>query len=262
MAKNDNLSNLPLCLLNTLFIVSFPVVPHPSHDLESAHTNIENMLINADIGEMTGKDPDIMPHIDIGNIACGYHASTPEHMDHTVQLALSHQVRISAHPGYADPENFGRVSHSLNHDEALQLIETQVHELHRICEKHHTKIFAIKAHGALYHNMLTQEHIRKALITTAIKYNIPLIVPAQSNALPTLQWPIPTLVEVFADRAYTSDGELLPRSQEGALHLDPDTIIEQAKKLTANNQTTADTLCFHGDNPASVTALKSLYAGH
>lgn len=220
------------------------------------------MLINADIGEMTGKDPDIMPYIDVGNIACGYHASTPEHMDHTVQLALSHQVQISAHPGYADPANFGRISHPLNSDEALQLIETQVQSLQKICEKHQTKLFAIKAHGALYHDMMIQEHIQKAFISIAIKYNTTLIVPAQSKVAPTFKWPIPTLVEVFADRAYTSDGELLPRSQDGSLHLDPDKIIHQAKELTVINQTSADTLCFHGDNPASVTALKSLYAGH
>ncbi len=68
------------------------------------------MEINADIGEMTGADVEIMPHISIGNIACGYHVSNPDHMAETVRLAVSHGVKISAHPSYFDLENFGRIS--------------------------------------------------------------------------------------------------------------------------------------------------------
>ena len=120
------------------------------------------MLINADIGEMTGNDADIMPFIDIGNIACGYHVSDPEHMAETVRLAMRHNVKISAHPSYADRKNFGRISQSLSHLEISQLMEAQVKLLQDICIQHETTLYSIKPHGALYHDMMMQSHLRQA----------------------------------------------------------------------------------------------------
>ncbi len=206
---------------------------------------------------MTGNDANIMPYIDIGNIACGSHASNPEHMAETVKLAISHGVKISAHPGYADKENFGRISQSLNYEQTLLLVDMQVQLLQNICEQLGTTLYSIKPHGALYHDMIQQHHVRNTLIRTAQKYNIPLIVPAIKS-----MWSIPVIREAFADRGYISDGSLVPRSQEGALYLDQDKIVDQALQFTEINKLKADTLCFHGDNPASVLALKTLYAGN
>lgn len=203
---------------------------------------------------MTGNDADILPFIDIANIACGAHASNPDHIAETVRLAISHGVRISAHPGYADRPNFGRVSQTLSFDEILELVESQVQILKHICQKEHTNLSAIKPHGALYHDMTAKQHVREAIISIAKKHELPLIVPALKA-----EWAIPVLREVFADRSYLPDGNLAPRSQEGSLFLDQEKIVTQARHFSAPLNT-ADTLCFHGDNPASVLALKTLYA--
>jgi 5-oxoprolinase (ATP-hydrolysing) subunit A len=221
------------------------------------YSHIE-MLINADIGEMTGADEEIMPCISVGNIACGYHVSNPEHMAETVRLALSYGVRISAHPSYFDRENFGRISIQHTAEEIVDLLEVQVSLLEKICVAYGVSLFAIKPHGALYHDMMGKQHVREAIVSVARKYGLPLIVQAMPSSGKEIEWGIPVLTEVFADRAYLPDGRLKPRSEAGSLYLEESVIVHQAREFLENSS--ADTLCFHGDNPASVAALKCLYA--
>ena len=216
------------------------------------------MEINADIGEMTGADGEIMPHISVGNIACGYHASNPAHMVETVKLAISCGVKISAHPGYDDRENFGRVSVPHSGEEIVRLVEDQVGSLSEICAEQGTTLFAIKPHGALYHDMMQSGIVREAMVNVAEKYEVPLIVPFVPRGKGSVEWGVPVLEEVFADRAYGDDGLLVARSVPGSLYVDEAVILAQARELIRDSS--ADTLCFHGDNPASVAALKCLYA--
>jgi len=216
------------------------------------------MEINADIGEMTGADVEIMPHISIGNIACGYHVSNPDHMAETVRLAISHGVKISAHPSYFDLENFGRISVTHTAEEIVELMEAQVSLLEKICIEYGASLFAIKPHGALYHDMMQQQTVREAIVSVARKYDLPLIVQAMPANTGEIHWGVAVVTEAFADRAYGSDGMLKPRSEPGSLHLDKAVILRQAKQLIHDRS--AETLCFHGDNPASVAALKCLDA--
>ena len=55
-----------------------------------------------------GNDEQIMPLIDIANVACGFHASDPNHMRKTVELAKKHKVKVGAHPSFPDLQGFGR----------------------------------------------------------------------------------------------------------------------------------------------------------
>jgi len=216
------------------------------------------MEINADIGEMTGADGEIMPHISIGNIACGYHASDLTHMRETVSLAMRHGVRISAHPGYRDKKNFGRVSLPHSFDEVVRLVEEQVLALKGICEEFETDLFAIKPHGALYHDMIRDAFVREAISQVAHDIGVPLIVQFLPDEVDEINWEVPVIKEVYADRAYDAKGMLVPRSQSGSLHENAHVIVEQAQRLMSLNE--ADILCFHGDHPASVEALKILHA--
>ena len=50
------------------------------------------LKLNADMGEsfgpwVMGLDHEVMPHVDLANIACGFHASDPDVMRKTVRLA-------------------------------------------------------------------------------------------------------------------------------------------------------------------------------
>src|SRR5207253_8911270 len=65
--------------------------------------------INCDLGEGAGNDEALMPYISSANIACGYHAGSPQDMRRLVTLCLQYDVAIGAHPGFNDPANFGRI---------------------------------------------------------------------------------------------------------------------------------------------------------
>jgi 5-oxoprolinase (ATP-hydrolysing) subunit A len=71
------------------------------------------MTINCDMGEgfglyRLGNDAALMPHIDLANVACGFHASDPSIMHETVRLAKKHGVKVGAHPSLPDMQGFGR----------------------------------------------------------------------------------------------------------------------------------------------------------
>ncbi len=208
---------------------------------------------------MTGDDAAMMPVLDMGNIACGGHAGNAEHMAVMVDLAMKHGVKICAHPGYRDRENFGRVSVDYSREELMLLVSEQVGLLHEICTERGVMLSAVKPHGALYHDMMSDKGgmVRAVMVEVAKRYGVPLVVQAGSE---DVEWGVEVLCEVFADRGYTADGGLIPRSEVGALYLEATQIVAQAEIFIAGDWMLldADTLCFHGDNLASVQALKLL----
>jgi UPF0271 protein len=84
-----------------------------------------------------------------------------------------------------------------------------------------------------------------------------------------LQEGIRVALEAFPDRAYTDEGELLPRKHEGAVLKDPRLIAQRAVKMVKEGGTESvngvwismdiDTLCIHGDNDESIEAVKLIH---
>jgi UPF0271 protein len=74
--------------------------------------------------------------------------------------------------------------------------------------------------------------------------------------------------EAFADRAYDSAGRLVSRQLPGAVHHEPEKIIEQALTIARGGDLVAsdgsalhlqaNTLCVHGDNASSVAAVQRI----
>ena len=73
------------------------------------------------------------------------------------------------------------------------------------------------------------------------------------------------MAEAFADRAYTSDGHLVPRAVDGAVIADPDAVVHRAVRLAVDRVVTAHdgteiqvdarSICLHSDTPgAAATA--------
>lgn len=223
------------------------------------------MLINCDLGENLSPDPDpeVMPLIDLANIACGGHAGNASSIQKTLQMATTHQVQIGAHPSYPDRENFGRTSMPLDKATLLQTLEKQL-TLFEDNNPGHLKLHHLKPHGALYLDMMRSESIFITLLAF-MQTNYPndyLVVQGgidhgkldlryQQLAKP---FKITLLFEGFADRGYQENGRLLPRKAENSLLTTPDNIIQQTNDFKGM----FDTLCFHSDNPASVEALKQL----
>lgn len=236
-------------------------------------------LLNCDIGESfgawtMGRDADVMPLIDCANIACGFHASDPATMSKTVGLALAHQVRIGAHPAYPDLVGFGRRSMSCTPQEIEDMILYQVGALQGICRAQGGRVEYVKPHGAMYNDMMRDSRQLRAVFKALSAYDgeLRLMLMAQRDNDTALalseEFGVPIWLEAFADRAYDPAGHLVSRNLPGAVHHDPDTVVNQALILARKESLTAsdgselnlnvDTLCVHGDNAASIAAVQRI----
>ncbi|ROM71445.1 hypothetical protein BK653_06070 [Pseudomonas brassicacearum] len=240
---------------------------------------MNRLLLNCDIGESFGSwtmglDAEVMPFIDCANIACGFHAGDPSIMRKTVSLALSHGVRIGAHPAYQDLAGFGRRSMAYGAQELQDLLHYQIGALDGICRAQGGEVSYVKPHGAMYNDMMANPAQLRAVIQAVAAYDrqLPLMLMAtrDNSAAQALgdEYGLTLWFEAFADRAYDSAGRLVSRQAPGAVHHDPEVIIEQALTIARGDALTAsdgsalnlkaNTLCVHGDNASSVAAVQRI----
>lgn len=236
------------------------------------------LLLNCDLGESFGSwtmglDEQAMPHIDLANIACGFHGGDPDVMVRTLKLAKQHGVTIGAHPSYPDLQGFGRRSMHCSASEIVNLIHYQVAALDGMAQCQGLDLSYIKPHGALYNDMMAKPEVWQAVLQAVASYHKPLklMILATADAAHYQQQAaaagVNLLLEAFADRRYTDAGKLTPRSQAGAV-LHGAEVLAQVRQLVAQGSVTtdsgktlplaADTLCVHGDNVAAITQLTEI----
>jgi len=233
------------------------------------------MKLNCDLGEgLDQVDALVMPHIHMANVACGGHAGDAATMQRCISLALNYGVEIGAHPGYEDKHNMGRVSLSLGREALQSSFIDQVNALEEMCHESGTHITYIKPHGALYNDMMRDEAIFTAILEVCAKYypNLPLLIQGSldndDNFFLAQQFSHYLMFEGFADRRYTDDGYLVPRSQNNAVLDKLEDIVEQAYQFAHNGgvftesgqwlSIAVDTICVHGDTPDAVSALLAI----
>ena len=232
------------------------------------------MKLNADVGE-GADDESLFRWIDMANVACGYHAGGPEEMAAAVELAVSYGVALRAHPGYPDREGFGRNSMDLPPGEIGRLVIEQYEALDAVCRRAGTKVQYVKPHGALYHDMMAREDVYEAILAAVawLPEHLALMIMARGNDGMDRHLAgkhgVPLLFEAFADRAYTAEGDLLDRAQDGAVFTSPELMLDQVTQLAGQGsvrthcgqtlELSADTICVHGDNEASIAAAQQLY---
>lgn len=225
-------------------------------------------LINCDLGECLTPDPDeeIMPLVDMANIACGGHVGDWTSMEKTLKLAKQYDVKIGAHPSYLDKENFGRVSHDLSPDALFDIVLTQVTEFLELCQQYQLEMHYIKPHGALYHDMMRKPEVLDVLckVIKTVNPSLDLVVQAglhhKQMAKKAEQASINFIYEAFADRGY--DGkQMIARSEAGAMLKDAEEIVAQYRLFSQAHSFQIDTICFHSDHYPSVFALKLIKAG-
>ncbi|MBB3182521.1 UPF0271 protein [Halomonas fontilapidosi] len=240
---------------------------------------MKRLLLNADMGEsfgpwVMGMDHEVMPHVDLANVACGFHASDPDVIRMTVRLAKRHGVTVGAHPAYPDMVGFGRRSMACSAEEVENLVLYQVGALAGVCRAEGLEVGYVKPHGALYNDMMRDPEILEAVMRALVAFDVhlPLMVMATRDTAPAQamaeQHGVTLWFEAFADRAYDGEGRLVSRRELGAVHHDPDVILDQAQRiarglpLTASDGSdlvlVADTLCVHGDNAESIAAIKAI----
>jgi UPF0271 protein len=220
--------------------------------------------LNADLGELNegSLDAAVMPFISSCNIACGAHAGNADSMRRTVRLALENQVAIGAHPGYPDLGNFGRISMAFQSLELCALIRDQILLIKRIADEEGASVRHVKLHGALY-NDLADDYERSLAVSKTI-YSIDpelrvIVFSGSETARAAEDAGLVAVHEVFADRAYTADRKLKPRSEPGAvLHREVDCLKQVERFVDDSSELLADSICVHGDNPSALQFVSNL----
>jgi UPF0271 protein len=232
--------------------------------------------INCDLGEKSEHhsnkyDPDLLEIVNSANVACGFHAGNDESMNQVVQISKKNGVSIGAHPSFNDPENFGRQRMNLSSEEVRKLIIDQYEILQKIADSYGEKVTHIKPHGAL-NNMACEDIELATTLAKAIneisKDLIYLVPTGSKMEIAAKKLNMKIACEIFADRNYEDDGNLVSRKKTHALITDP----EEAKKHVLNmvkNQSLnchsgkqipceIDSVCIHGDNESSLATAKSI----
>ena len=232
------------------------------------------MDLNCDLGEGAGRDAELMPWVTTVNIACGGHAGDEATMRTTLQLARRHGVAAGAHPGFADPANFGRRERPVSAAEAAELVRDQVAVLRRIAADEGVEIGHVKLHGALYNQVARDPGLAVAVHDAVRETGVPaLVVPAASvqEGVSRARGGLRVVAEVFADRAYRADGTLAPRGLPGAVIADEATAVAQVLRLAREGRVRAstgedvvlrgETVCLHGDGPRADVFARLLREG-
>ena len=235
--------------------------------------------INCDLGETskfcsTENDPLLLGIVNSANIACGYHAGDKPTMKRTVEVSKKNGVSIGAHPSFNDPDNFGRNRLNLPPLEIKKLIIDQINILNEIAETDSMKVTHVKPHGALNNMACENFELANIIAKSIIEANKDLIflVPTGSEmekAGKKLNMKI--AAEIFADRNYEDDGNLVSRSKPNALITDPEIAKKHVIKMVKSQSLNCfsgkqipceiDSICIHGDGKNAVDTANTIKSG-
>ena len=195
-------------------------------------------------------------------------------MEKTIEISKKNNVSIGAHPSFNDPENFGRKRLDLPPNEIKKLVIDQINILSNIANKKGIKVTHVKPHGAL-NNMACEDYeLAKIISESIVQVNKDLIflVPTGSEmekAGKKLRMKV--AAEIFADRNYEDNGNLVSRSKPNALITDPEVAKNHVIKMVKNQSLNClsgkqipcdiDSVCVHGDGKSAVGTAKEIRDG-
>ncbi len=235
--------------------------------------------LNADLGEgygpwTMGDDAAMLAIVNSANVACGGHAGDPDTMRATARLARVHGVSIGAHPSYPDLRGFGRRAMNLKAGELESQVAAQIGALSAVAALEGMHVTHVKPHGALNNQACIDRALANTICTSirAVDPALILLAPAASELVKAgLKAGLVVVEEIFADRAYLPDGQLVPRSR-------PDAMIHGAAACLAHVRSMLDagaliaidgtriptpigSICVHGDSPDAVAVARALREG-
>lgn len=235
--------------------------------------------LNADIGEGFGTshaadDLELLDLVSSANIACGFHAGDAITMRDTVRAARERKVSIGAHPSYPDIPGFGRRELGLAPREIEHHVTCQLRAISEVCAAEGARLAYVKPHGALYNRSAWDPKAAEA-ITRSIAAVDPALtllgLPSSEMSRAAEEAGVRFASEAFVDRAYTSEGRLVPRTEPNAVIHDVATAVARAlalvhdRTLSASDGTElrieAQSLCVHGDNVDASAMLRGLRRG-
>jgi UPF0271 protein len=229
--------------------------------------------LNADIGEGLPNDEALLDIISSASIACGGHAGDEATMRAALRGAKARGVVAGAHPGFIDPEHFGRRRLDVGADELTRQMRSQLETLAGLAREEAVELRYVKLHGALANMAAEDEQIASIAFAAVRNHESHLAVlaidnSAQISAAEALG--LQVIHEAYADRAYQPNGLLVPRSEEGAVLHNAELIAQRALRLATRGElvaadgsaipSLAQSLCIHGDNTEAVEIARVLKA--
>ncbi|MBT2484458.1 MULTISPECIES: LamB/YcsF family protein [unclassified Microbacterium] len=226
--------------------------------------------LNSDLGEnvpdrIVSDDESMLAIVTSANVSCGFHAGSPEGIRSTLAAAVRGGVVIGAHPGYRDYDNFGRTAMDIDSATLQAHVEYQLGALSGLAAAVGGTVAYVKPHGALYNTIARDERQAEAVVAAvrAIDPSLVLLGLAGGVVLEVAERAgLAVAAEAFADRAYLPDGQLVPRTQEGAVLHDAEAVAERMVRLADEGviraidgtdvAVRAQSICVHGDSPGSV----------
>jgi len=227
--------------------------------------------LNADLGEGEACDAELLQVVSSCNIACGGHAGDAESIEATLREALARGVNVGAHPAYPDREGFGRRSRFMSGEPLRDALRSQLDDFGRAAARLGATVTHVKPHGTLYTDAVVDAELADIIAGVVAEVpGKPMLVGQPGTALESAAEAhgLGFIAEAFVDRAYQPNGQLVPRSQPGAVHGDIAQIQRQAVSLARDGTVQcpdrsmvpvrADTLCIHGDTPGAAAAARAV----
>ncbi|MEU8380773.1 5-oxoprolinase subunit PxpA [Streptosporangium sp. NPDC048865] len=235
--------------------------------------------LNADLGEgfgiwRLGDDEALLDLVTSANVACGFHAGDPLTIRRTCAAAVDRGVAIGAQVSYRDLAGFGRREMDVAPEELCAEVLYQLGAVDGIARAMGGRVSYVKPHGALYNRICRDPEQAGAVVAAVADYD---------RSLPLLTLPgsvvheiaagegVATVVEAFADRAYTGSGTLVSRRSPGAVLHDPGTVARRAVRMATERvveavdgsrvPVEARSICVHGDTPGAVLMARAVRDG-
>jgi UPF0271 protein len=211
--------------------------------------------LNVDIGEGFPFDEQLLEIATSANVCCGEHAGDWGLTVRTMNLCVARAVRLGIHPGYPDRPTMGRKGipeDPFVSEKWAWSVQDQVMRFRSDAQAAY-----IKPHGGFYNDSAADaDGIAGLALQSVLSITgYPLMgLPGTGHAVIAIRAGVPMIREGFADRAYETDGTLVPRDRAGAVLADPEAIQKQALKLAES----VDSICLHGDNPDCVSFAQSV----
>ncbi|WP_406859628.1 5-oxoprolinase subunit PxpA [Streptomyces sp. HUAS MG47] len=232
--------------------------------------------LNADLGEGFGRwrlteDEQLLSVVTSANVACGFHAGDAVTMRRVCAQAAERGVRIGAQVSYRDLAGFGRRAMDVPAEELAAEVAYQIGALQVFARAAGTRVSYVKPHGALYNRVVRDEEQATAVVDGVLLSGerLPLLgLPGSVLHAVAEKAGLPVVTEAFGDRAYTADGTLVPRGQEGAVVADVAQVVERSVSMARFGVVTshcgrsvpvrARSLCLHGDTPGAVALARQV----
>ena len=234
--------------------------------------------LNSDLGEgfgawTLGDDDAMLELVTSANIACGFHAGDPTTLLATCESAATRGGRIGAQVGYRDLAGFGRRFIDVSPKDLTADVIYQIGALDGLARVAGSRVTYVKPHGALYNAIVHHRRQARAVVAAVVAYDrsLPVLgLPGSVFLEEAREAGLEIVAEAFADRAYTAEGTLVPRTESGAVLHDPTLVAERVRRMVVDGEldavdgstlkVAAASVCVHGDSPAAVDMAVAIRA--